>query len=93
MFPKDADIRSASVDGDRGGAVQLELGVATCNADLAAEVDETEDEITITVTARNESRNDCSDVLVVDLTHSLGDRAVVDGSDGEELFVEERPPN
>lgn len=87
LFPKEADITSVSVEGE----AQLALGVNTCNADLRAGIDETEDEIVITVTARNNSSNDRADQLIVDLAEPIGDRSVVDGSDGQELLVDGRP--
>ncbi len=87
LFPNEADITSASIEGE----ARLALGVNTCNADLSADVDETEDKIVITVTARNDSSDDCADQLIVDLAEPLGTRSVVDGSDGRELFVEGRP--
>lgn len=89
LFPKEADITSASLEGE--GSTQLALGLDTCNADLSAEVDETEHEIVISVTARNDSPDDCADQLIVDLTEPLGTRSVVDASDGEDVSVEGRP--
>lgn len=91
LFPRQTDIRSAELEGPEGRQLRLRLG--TCNAALSAEADETEDEVVVTVTARNSSGNDCADTLVIDLTDPLGDRAVVDGSDGQELFVEDPPDN
>ena len=82
------DIQRASVSPD-GRTLQLIVGA--CNADLTAVVEESEDTVEITVTARNESQNTCAEGIQVTLDSELGDRSVIDGSDGDALEVQPMP--
>lgn len=69
----------------------LRLIVASCNADLTAEVEEGDTEVEITVTMRNNTRNACEDVLQISLSEPLDDRMVVDGSTGRAMEVRKIP--
>ena len=80
----EAEIMEASV-GANGRALSLDVG--TCNADLTATTEESRDRVTVTVTARNNTTDDCSD-LVVHLDRPLGDRQLVDGATGEAVAIE-----
>lgn len=65
------------------GAV-LVLDLDTCNADLRLEsIQESDQAVTVVVEQRNDNTgDDCSDALRVELGSPLGDRLVVDGSSG-----------
>jgi hypothetical protein len=52
----------ASTQGDER---TLNLIVGTCNADLTTEVDEPRSQVVVTVTARNDTSDDCLDGVVV----------------------------
>lgn len=81
-----ADIQDAFVSPD---GRTLELIVGACNADLTAVVDESGDTVEITVTAKNENRGaDCAGGIQVSLDSELGDRSVIDGSNGQEVNVQ-----
>ncbi len=55
-------------------------------------MEESEDTVEITVTAKNVNRGaDCADGIQVFLDSELGDRSVIDGSDGETLDVQPSP--
>ena len=80
-----ADIQDAFVSLD---GRTLELIVGVCNADLTAVVEESEDTVEITVTAKNANRgSDCAGGIQVNLDSELGDRSVIDGSNGERVNV------
>lgn len=66
---------------------ELLLEVDSCNADLSAAVDEQPDQIVISVTAENDTSDDCLDAMTIELASLLGDRVVVDSFDGEALEV------
>jgi hypothetical protein len=68
----------------------MRLVVGTCHAHLSAEVVETASRITVTVSGRNDSSDDCLDGLTVRLRDPLGQRELVDGATGE--VVPARPP-
>lgn len=60
--------------------------MGTCHGDPVADIVETSDAVTITVTStRRENSGDCLDVLDIALDAPLDDRAVVDGATGREL--------
>jgi hypothetical protein len=61
--------------------------VLTCNADLSSTVEETEREVRVLVTARNDETGDCADVHEIVLSEPLGDRLFIDQSDGEPMMV------
>lgn len=65
----------------------IRLDVRTCNADLSVEVEETPDRVTVSVTALNDTNDDCSDGLVFNLSEPLGERPLVDASDGRVIEV------
>jgi hypothetical protein len=60
----------------------LNLTVGSCNADLTAVVEESPSQVTVTVTARDDTSDDCLDGLIVHLDHPLGDRQLLDGVTG-----------
>ena len=65
----------------------LWIAVDTCNADLTASIDETQHVVSVEVTARNDTSDDCLDGLRIDLAEPLGSRSVVNGWTEEELAV------
>jgi predicted component of type VI protein secretion system len=81
---RDANIRGAqgSLDGRR-----IVFDLDTCNANLSSTVEETEREVRILVTARNDTNGDCADVHEIVLSEPLGDRLLVDEADGEPVTV------
>ena len=72
------------------GSNELRLFVATCNAELSADVIELDDEVTIAVTARNNTTDDCLDILTIQLASPLGERSVMDAFDGDALVIQPR---
>jgi hypothetical protein len=83
-LPDGADIRLAYA---RPGEERIEISVDTCYADLTADVAETSQTVTITVTSRNTTTRACLDGMFVELGAPWGGRTVIDGSDGEEVSV------
>jgi hypothetical protein len=79
-----AHILEASIQGD---GRTLNLIVGTCNADLTTEVDESRSQVVVTVTARNDTSDDCLDGVVVHLDQPLGDRQLLDGVTGSRVPV------
>jgi hypothetical protein len=69
-------------DSDRLGLV-----VDTCNADLAVTIGESTERVTVTITARGDTSDDCLDSVTLQLDAPLGDRVVVDGASGEVVPV------
>jgi hypothetical protein len=63
------------------------LIVGSCNADLTAEVEESPSQVTVTVTARDDTSDDCLDGLIVHLDQPLGDRQLLDGVTGDVVSV------
>lgn len=84
-------ISEARADGETSSV--LELGVSSCNGDPDAEVTETPDAITVTVTADLPGSNsdDCADGMTIPLSEPLGQRKVVDGATGQTLDIIDRP--
>ena len=71
----------------RGDERTLNLIVGTCNADLTTEVDESRSQVVVTVTARNDTSDDCLDGVIVHLDQPLGDRQLLDGVTGSRVPV------
>ena len=71
------------------GDATLQLTIDACDADdNRADAALSKTEVVITVTTDDPvGGDDCADVLTVDLTEPLGDRAVVDRSTGEEVTI------
>jgi hypothetical protein len=69
------------------GGTRLRLSLTTCSADLSSTVEETEQEVRVLVTARNDTVDDCGAVLEIVLSEPLGDRLLIDESDGEPVMV------
>lgn len=67
--------------------ITLEFGVDTCNADLEASVVESAATVEVTIIARDDTTNDCRDMLTVVLDDPLADRELVDGATGRVLEV------
>jgi hypothetical protein len=67
----------------------LELGVDSCNGEPSASFVESDEAVTVAVTALAPSsdgaRNACLDVVTVKLATPLGDRAVIDESTGRKV--------
>lgn len=69
-----------SVSGD-----VLQLVVDTCHGDPRATVEETDDEVTVTVVStRHDPGDACQDVVEVTLREPLGSRTLIDGLSGQE---------
>ena len=79
------EIREASIEGD--DERRLILDVSYCTAEIASEVSETDAEVTITVTHRNVTGEDCGGGVIVELDDPLGERAVIDGASGQPVTV------
>jgi hypothetical protein len=60
----------------------VELGVGTCRAEHTVDVTETADEVRVRVRARNDTTDDCMDLVLVALITRVGDRAI-DRATGE----------
>jgi hypothetical protein len=59
-----------------------------CFSDPRIRVEETEQEVRVLVTTRSESRGDCGGKYEIILSEPLGDRLLIDESDGEPVIVE-----
>jgi hypothetical protein len=82
---REVDVKEAwrSPEGTR-----VRLLVGTCNAiRLSSQVQETDAEVRVVVTARGGAKNDCADVLEIDLPSPLGSRLLIDDFDGEPVPV------
>jgi hypothetical protein len=77
----------AGVVGASPDARTLRLSVGSCNADLTTAVEETSSRVTVTVTARNNTSDDCLDGLTIRLDEPLGQRELVDGVTGKVVSV------
>ena len=67
----------------------LEVSVGVCDAELSADVEETAEEVRISVTAEDATTvADCADYTVVTLDEDLGTRRVINSRTGEQLDVE-----
>jgi hypothetical protein len=71
----------------RPDGVTIEFGVDTCNADLDASVVESDTRVEVTITAKNDTTDDCRDHLIISLDGPLDGRELVDASTGETLEV------
>ena len=71
-----------SVDG-----LTIELEVDTCNANLVADVTESAATVEVVVAAANDTGDDCLDGIAITLEEPLGDRDLIDRSDGETVQV------
>lgn len=61
----------------------LEVSVDTCNAELTSEITETPDDVTLSITQKNNAvGNDCQDSIRIELDQPLADRTILlsDGS-------------
>jgi len=72
----------------RSDSVTIEFGVNACNADLFAEVVESDTTVEVTITAENDTTDACADLIAITLDKPLGDRQVVNGSTGEVLDIQ-----
>jgi hypothetical protein len=82
-------IEEASITAD---GRTLELIVGSCNADLSVEVDESASRVTVTVTARNDTSDDCQDGVTVHLRRPLDERSLIDGVTGDLVPVQHSVP-
>jgi hypothetical protein len=86
LIPRSVPVTEASlVDGDDR---RISLTVSTCNAADTVEVDETASEVTVAVTARNDTTDDCQDALTIELSSSLASRPLIDARSGDEIIVD-----
>lgn len=85
----DVAIYHAGRDGPE--STVLFLSVQSCNADHQIELDESATVVTVTIAARQDTDDDCSDAVAVLLDAPLGDRPLVDGSTGGPINVYDRP--
>lgn len=67
----------------------VDLGVASCNADLTVEAEENESAVIVSVYALNNTPDDCMDAISVRLKEPLGDRAFIDATSGEAIKLED----
>jgi len=81
---READV-TAAIRSPGGTRISLQIG--TCNARLRSRVEETEREVRVLVTARGGHVNDCADAHTIFLSEALGDRLLIDESDGEPVGV------
>ena len=72
----------------RSDGVAIEFGVNTCNADLNAVVVESDTAVEVTITAENDTTDDCADSIAITLDQPLGDRQLINGSTGHVLDVQ-----
>jgi hypothetical protein len=72
----------------RADGVTIEFSVATCNADLTAAVVESDTTVEVTITAENDTTDDCADAIAVTLDAPLGDRQLINAASGRVLDVE-----
>jgi hypothetical protein len=83
----EVSILEASVE-DRA----LALSLNACNLrDYEQNVDEGPSSVTVTVTAVGKSQDDCADGATVTLAEPLGERALIDGSNGEPIPTDPPP--
>lgn len=71
----------------RPDGVTIEFGVDTCNADPDASVVESDTRVEVSITAKNDTTDDCRDHLIISLDSPLEGRELVDASTGETLEV------
>lgn len=69
------------------GETRISLLIGTCNARLRSQVEETEREVRVLVTARGARGGDCADAHTIFLSEPLSDRLLIDESDGEPVGV------
>lgn len=72
----------------RSDGVTVEFGIDTCNADLEAQVVESDTRVEVTISAENDTTDDCADSIVITLDQPLGDRQLINGSTGKVLDVQ-----
>jgi hypothetical protein len=83
----EVSVIDASVEGR-----SLHLALNACNLrDYEQDVDEGPAAVTITVTAVGKNQDDCADGATVTLAEPLGERELIDGSDGEPIPTEPPP--
>jgi hypothetical protein len=81
---READVKAAIRS---PGGTRISLQIGTCNARLRSRVEETEREVRVLVNARGGHVNDCADAHTIFLSEALGDRLLIDESDGEPVGV------
>lgn len=86
LLPRGVEVTSASLV--QGDEQRLGLEVQTCNADHRVDVEETDTEVTVTITARNDTRDDCQDVVEVRLQAPLAGRPLIDAATGQVINVD-----
>lgn len=65
----------------------LEMEVGSCGASHRIDIDESDTRVEILVSAGRQDPGDCADGVRVTLDAPLGDRLLIDLSDGEEVEV------
>ncbi len=70
---------------------RIELQVGRCEPKLSSRVEETDTEVRVLVTTRDEAPGDCGGVHTITLSEPLGDRLLIDEYDGEPVAVRGRP--
>ena len=83
--------------GASGDGKTLTLSMKACHGDYEVEVDEGSEGVTVSATDQRSpirfSGDDCSDQLTVELAEPLGERHLVDGSNGAFVHVTYEPWN
>lgn len=66
---------------------RINILVDTCKATLRSKVVESDQEVRVLVTARNGTNGDCADSTEIILAQPLGNRPLIDESDGQPIPV------
>ena len=80
-----ANIYSPAFRSADGTLIWLTIGA--CNAEITAHVDERADRVMVRVEARNGYDGDCAGGISIHLSAPLGERPLIDASDGDEVEV------
>ena len=80
-----ADLYSPASSSTDGRLIRIH--VAACHAELTAHVEERPDRVMVRVGARHGYDGDCGGRIDIHLSDPLGERALIDASDGDEIEV------
>lgn len=88
LIPQEVAIAEAAVS--RQDKTEIVLTVMSCNADLSTTVEESTEQVVVTVTAHNDTMDDCQDLVAIELQEPLVSRDLIDGAVGEAVGVRTR---
>jgi hypothetical protein len=74
-----------------GNGTQVVVELASCNADISYDVEESDTEVRVRFDVRNDTSDDCADAATVALDERFGNRRLVDDRTGEEIPVARYP--